>query len=190
MRRSAWDDAILTAESCYKQLIEAGVPAEDARGLMPHAMKTRLHWVTNLRGLLYVAGVRLCTQAQFEWRSVMAEVVKALRGYETRTTFERREPSDGDWTFESDRWQFNLMADRLQPVCYQTGDCKFMATDDRACAIRARVRANAKIGRESALWGERFEEGARYHPDYPLTVIEPINVFEWAADPNAARRTS
>lgn len=182
LRRDAWDDAILTAEAAYRRLVDAGVPAEEARGLMPHSITTRYHWVVSIRTLLGEAGKRLCTQAQFEWRVVMAEVVKALRDYGRRVT-----GAAGMVSVSDDAWQFELMAEALQPICYQEGRCGFMAKFDRGCTIRSRVDANARIGRESALWGERFQEGSHFHPDDPRIVILPIKPEEWLADPAAAR---
>jgi len=63
-----WKDVVEHMQLGYEMLVNAGIPAEDARGLLPHAVTTRLHWRTNLNDLLHHAGNRLCTQAQFEWR--------------------------------------------------------------------------------------------------------------------------
>jgi thymidylate synthase ThyX len=169
-----WREALGSAEQYYSWLIEQGVPAEDARGLLPHAVTTRLHWVLDLRGLLHVAGLRLCTQAQFEWRLVMAQVVKALRKYRH------------DHVAADDAWQFNRIADALRPVCYQEGRCGFMAQFDRGCTIRERVEANAAIGRPSSKWSETLDV---FHVDREQrTIIKAIQPSEWAADPTAARR--
>lgn len=174
LRRNAWDDAILTAENAYKQLVDAGVPAEEARGIMPHAMGTRYHWVVSARTLLGEAGKRLCTQAQFAWRQVMSEIVKALRDYGMR----RIGP---DQLCASDNWQFDLMAEALQPVCYQEGKCGFMAKFDRGCKIRERVNAFAgnnipSNGWHSAGWVDHERRG-----------LLPIHPKEWLTDPGAAR---
>jgi flavin-dependent thymidylate synthase len=183
LARDAWDDAVITSQLAYNRLIEAGIPAEDARGLMPHAMTTRLHWVVSLRELLHVAGLRLCTQAQFEWRLVMAQLVNALRQYgtdNTRGAYRRPDQVDGTIRPSHDGWQFALVADLLRPVCYQEGRCTFMAKDDRACAIRERVNANARAGRPSSEWHEPYITGA--------LDIGSISPYEWAADPSAARK--
>jgi flavin-dependent thymidylate synthase len=179
LTRDAWDDALINAQNAYQILIERGVPAEDARGIMPHAMTTRLHWVVDLRGLLYVAGLRLCTQAQFEWRQVMAQVVKALRSYVGQSYI--RKTADSWPVTGADSWQFELIADSLKPICYQEGKCGFKAKMDRPCSIRERVDANEAAGRDSSRWSE------------PLIShtgnAEAIRPEEWAADPTAARRS-
>lgn len=176
LREATWRDGVDAAQVSYDHLINMGVPAEDARGILPHSITTRLHWVVDLRGLLHVAGLRLCTQAQFEWRLVMASAVKALREY-------RIGPVTGPATFVAqDGWQFNLIADALKPVCYQTGTCGFQASADRSCTIRERVLLNAAASRPSVEW-----EAPGNLPGSHQT-IEPIHPYEWAADPTAARR--
>jgi flavin-dependent thymidylate synthase len=190
--QTAWDDAVAMAQTGYEQLINLGIPAEDARGLMPHSITTRLHWVLDLRGLLHVAGLRLCTQAQFEWRYVMASVVQTLRGFSHTT---RKDLNSASYIFENDAWQFQLIADKLRPVCYQIGRCGFKNKFDRPCSIRDRVDANERESRPAKYWDKPLE-GCAVDPqcsggllcDSPVTLIEPIHPSEWAADPTAARR--
>lgn len=191
VKRDAWDDAIITAQQAYQRLIDAGVPAEDARGLMPHAITTRYVWVVSLRTLLVDAGKRLCTQAQFEWRLMMADLVRALRTWE-------HEPGgpNGEWTPTSaDAWQFQAIADLLRPVCYQAGRCTFMSSFDRGCRIRERVERFAANGVPSTNWdttgqydvaaGPSYGGGVADGPDFkPLIPIKPE---EWLTDPDAAR---
>ncbi len=52
----------------YGQLVEAGVPGEDARFVFPNATRTNLIMTTNLRALIHMSGLRLCTMAQWEIR--------------------------------------------------------------------------------------------------------------------------
>lgn len=185
-----WERAMDDAQAYYNELIEAGVPAEDARGVMPHDMTTRLHLVCNLRTLLHLAGLRLCTQAQFEWRAVMAQIVLAIREYNTDRHYANALHGHGLDVYD-DNWQFALIADKLRPVCYQKGQCGFMAKFDRGCTIRSRVDANAKAGRPSSEWHLRlvrdFSSGNFVDP-MAQPDIEAINPSEWAADPTAARR--
>jgi flavin-dependent thymidylate synthase len=183
--RTAWDMAVEQAEESYHALVDAGIPAEDARGLLPHAITTRLHWVCSLRELLYVAGLRLCTQAQFEWRLAMASAVKALREHSSDSL------GVDPGTDHRDAWQFELIADRLRPICYQTGKCAFKAAADRPCAIRERVDANEQAGRPPSEWGQpnfaRNNPGQKYGSQGEAW-IGPIQPAEWLADPNAARK--
>jgi flavin-dependent thymidylate synthase len=186
--RNSWDRALEYVQAQYKQLIEYGMPAEEARGLMPHAIKTRYHWIVDLRELLHVAGLRTCTQAQFHWRLVMAEIARCLRSYHCNHDENIRR-----W----DQWQFELIADKIRPVCYQTGRCGFMAAFDRHCSIRDRVERNARRGRPSSDWHEPVVvERCTADSDCPggcgmeeeVTLIHAIRNDEWAIDPGAARK--
>jgi thymidylate synthase (FAD) len=56
----------------YDKLIQAGVPAEDARFVLPTATNTNFKVTVNFLELLHIADLRLCTRAQWEFRKVMA----------------------------------------------------------------------------------------------------------------------
>jgi flavin-dependent thymidylate synthase len=128
-----WRTGVREAEEAYEGLVNAGVPAEDARGLLPHSITTRLNYKTNLRNLLDHAGNRLCTQAQFEWRAVFIELVKAIHDYKGF--------QPGASVFGGNAWQFRLIAtdNVFKPICYELGHCPFTADFDRGCTIRGRV---------------------------------------------------
>jgi len=50
----------------YCQMLEAGIPGEDARYLLPNATQTSLVMTMNARELLHAASLRLCLKAQWE----------------------------------------------------------------------------------------------------------------------------
>jgi thymidylate synthase (FAD) len=54
----------------YQELLDAGVPAEDARFLLPNATSTNFKVVVNFQELLHICDLRLCTRAQWEFRKV------------------------------------------------------------------------------------------------------------------------
>ena len=56
--------------SLYQELLDAGVPAEDARFLLPNAASTNFKIVVNFQELLHICDLRLCTRAQWEFRRV------------------------------------------------------------------------------------------------------------------------
>jgi thymidylate synthase ThyX len=209
-REGIWRQAMDSAQGYYDAMIDDGMPAEDARGVVPHDMTTRLHWVLDLRGLLHVAGLRTCTQAQFEWRLVMAQVAKALREWGAPTyadavrkhtkgivdgaTGEQYQAMLDAIGRPPDAWQFELIADKLRPVCYQTGRCGFMAKFDRACKIRDRVERFAANGVPSSNWDTTGQYDVAEGPSYgsngggpAWSPLLPIHPYEWAADPAAAR---
>jgi thymidylate synthase (FAD) len=61
-------DQLAGSLDLYEDLIEAGIPGEDARFVMPNATRTNLVMTTNLRALIHMSGLRLCTMAQWEIR--------------------------------------------------------------------------------------------------------------------------
>jgi flavin-dependent thymidylate synthase len=200
-----WNETLIKIEESYNMLVNAGIPAEDARGLLPHATTTRIQYKTNLRGLLDHAGNRLCTQAQFEWRKVFLGIMRAIQNYKG-STYEIRVPNNNTLSelreldleevagsyitrVTSDDWQYELLGQfhpkTFAPVCYKLGKCPFKASFDRQCSIRERVEANAEIGRGSERWhlmGGWEDQLGEVHN------ISPIRPEEWMADPTAARR--
>lgn len=173
-----WRRALNQSEDNYAALIGAGMPAEEARGVLPHAITTRLYWTVSLRTLLQEAGKRTCTQAQFPWRTIFGGVATALRRRGSNAMAEPYEVRAGGKAVVDrlDGWQYRAFADLMRPVCYQQERCGFMAKFDRGCTIRERVDAFEREGVPSAVWHDRevFGPGA----------IDPA---EWAADPGAAR---
>ena len=105
------------AGALYEELVAAGVPAEDARFLLPNATTTNFKITVNFQSLLHICDLRLCTRAQWEFRRVAAllraEVAKAV-------------PELGSY---------------LQPKCgeLRTGYCDESVEDWEACPI-GRVR--------------------------------------------------
>lgn len=58
----------------YCEFTEAGIPAEDARAVLPNAAATSIVASLNLREFIHIANLRLCTRAQYEIR----QMVKAM----------------------------------------------------------------------------------------------------------------
>lgn len=120
----------------YNRLIDLGAPAEEARDYLPTGTATRIHWRTDLRNLLAVAGDRLCSQAQYHWKVVFSKMIEQILAYGP----------------EEERWQQEVIASLFGPVCYLTGKCEFMGPDDRWCVIRDRVEAHHKAGDLPDSW--------------------------------------
>jgi thymidylate synthase (FAD) len=67
---AAFDVACADAFGAYRALLDAGVPAEDARYLLPNAMETKIVVTMNVRELLHFFELRCCKRAQWEIRDV------------------------------------------------------------------------------------------------------------------------
>lgn len=67
---AAFADATRAAFDAYRALLDAGVPAEDARYLLPNAMETKIVVTMNVRELLHFLELRCCKRAQWEIRQL------------------------------------------------------------------------------------------------------------------------
>ncbi len=97
----------------YQEMLDAGVPAEDARFLIPNAANTNFKVAVNFLELLHICDLRLCTRAQWEFRQVASQ----MRAQINRT--------------------FPELARYIQPKCgdKRWGYCDESLADWKACAI-------------------------------------------------------
>jgi thymidylate synthase (FAD) len=66
--RERFEEQVEGSMALYGELVAAGIPGEDARFVFPNATRTNLVMTTNLRALIHMSGLRLCTMAQWEIR--------------------------------------------------------------------------------------------------------------------------
>ncbi|WP_322796964.1 FAD-dependent thymidylate synthase [Tepidiforma sp.] len=106
----------------YEAMVEAGVPAEDARFLLPNATNTNFKITVNFASLLHICDLRLCTRAQWEFRKVAALM---------RAEVMRVDP---------------ILGRMLQPKCgeLRLGYCDETEKDWAACPI-GRVRPHKEV---------------------------------------------
>lgn len=111
------DELFDRVSDLYEEMVAAGVPAEDARFLLPNATNTNFKITVNFQSLLHICDLRLCTRAQWEFRKVAALM---------RAEVNRVVPELGKY---------------LQPKCgeYRLGYCDESEKDWEACPI-GRVR--------------------------------------------------
>lgn len=78
----AFIDGIREAARAYEKMLGAGVPAEDARSVLPFATSTNIVFNMSLEAIKNMLANRLCTRAQTEYREfarlVRKEVLKVL----------------------------------------------------------------------------------------------------------------
>lgn len=201
--RQRWDDALVNNSQAYLDLINDGMPAEDARGMSWHNVTTRLNYITNLRSWYDTMAVRVSDQAQFEWRAVAMHMALALRSLGEVTTYlvwidpseikpsdisgvDRDQGLDNRWSPEhgeqilvrrSSYWQYEALSNELKPIEFKIGGPAFGADFDRPSRIGERVAEFAKYGVPSSEWTRGSEEHG----------IPPIHPNEWLLDPNSAR---
>ena len=56
----------------YARALKAGIPAEDARFVLPNAAPTNFHVMVNFAEMLHICDLRLCVRAQWEIRQMVA----------------------------------------------------------------------------------------------------------------------
>jgi len=62
----------------YCEFTDAGIPAEDARAILPNAAATSIVASLNLREMIHIANLRLCSRAQFEIRNMVKAMCEEL----------------------------------------------------------------------------------------------------------------
>lgn len=73
--RATYDECMSHISSAYKVFVDNGMKAEDARSVLPNATKTNLVMSCNLRELIHICHLRLCTRAQAPIRKMVASLV-------------------------------------------------------------------------------------------------------------------
>ena len=80
--RDEYDRLMREITRVYRLALEKGIPAEDARFVLPNATPTNFQVMVNFAELLHIADLRLCWRAQWEIRHMVAlmrrELVRAI----------------------------------------------------------------------------------------------------------------
>ena len=97
--RSQFDGHIDSASKTYEAMVRAGVPREDARFVLPNATETHLLLTMDSHSLLHFLGLRCCTRAQWEIKTLADRMLVELR---------RAAPK---------------IFKRAGPYCFQLGQC-------------------------------------------------------------------
>lgn len=76
---AVFDEAVKQATDAYAKLLELGVPAEDARYLLPNAAESKIVVTMNVRELLHFFELRCCNRAQWEIREMAHKMLELAR---------------------------------------------------------------------------------------------------------------
>jgi thymidylate synthase ThyX len=75
----AWAIDMKRIQEMYAKYVKAGVPMEDARGLIPLGAQSRISWTLNLRTIQHIVGKRGCWILQLGlWRPVIEGMINEL----------------------------------------------------------------------------------------------------------------
>lgn len=130
-----WQQAVHEALRGYGNLLDAGAPAQDARGILPTHITTSIMCKFNLRTLHEMAKLRLCTRTQGEYQDVfrqMRELVLTVH----------------PWA-----------AEFIEVHCVATGTCAFPRYGKKECPVYLPEMDNTSV-REAArvrFWAVRHE---------------------------------
>ena len=105
--------------SACGELVDMGVPREDAAMLLPLGMNTRIVDKRNLRNLIEMSHQRLCTRAYWEYRNLMRDIMNALKEY-------------------SEEWKY-LVDNYFMPKCEAVGYC----TEKKSCGRKGKKHGNS-----------------------------------------------
>lgn len=133
--KEIWDKGVAAAMEAYGDLIDAGTPAQDARGILPTHITTSIMAKFNLRTLHEMAKLRLCTRTQGEYQDVFREMRRLL--------------------IEVWPWA----AEFLEVYCVANGTCAFPRYGKKECPIYHPDMDNSAV-REAArarFWSVRHE---------------------------------
>ena len=78
-RLEIFTKAIEATATAYRQLVDDGVPAEDARFILPNATETKIIVTMNARELLHFFELRCCERAQWEIRAMAIEMLRIVK---------------------------------------------------------------------------------------------------------------
>jgi thymidylate synthase (FAD) len=123
--RARYEEQLAGSLATYGDLLAAGVPGEDARFVFPNATRTNLVMTANLRALIHMSGLRLCTMAQWEIRRLFQLIRHEVFAVSP------------------------FLGSFLAPKCVPLGYCDEMANRDEHCPIRPHK------DRVLAAWAER-----------------------------------
>ena len=110
--RQRYEDQIEGSLELYGDMVAAGIPGEDARFVFPNATRTNLVMTTNLRALIHMSGLRLCTMAQWEIRRLFQLIRHEILNVSP------------------------FLGSFLAPTCVALGYCDEMGNRDEHCPIR------------------------------------------------------
>ncbi|GAM09550.1 thymidylate synthase ThyX [Geobacter sp. OR-1] len=79
LRSDIYDRAMQVASEAYRALVDDGVPAEDARFVLPNAVETKIMVTMNARELLHFFELRCCERAQWEIRAMATEMLRVVK---------------------------------------------------------------------------------------------------------------
>lgn len=90
-----YEDATIASQAAYEKLVDLGIPKEDARFVIPGAVRTDIVLSANLRELRHVVELRGSRHAQWEIRKLAAAMLGILKQHAPNVFFDLEVDPDG-----------------------------------------------------------------------------------------------
>ncbi len=74
-----FQDIMDAVGAAYSRMLDLGIPAEDARFILPNAVETKIVTTMNARELLHFFELRCCNRAQWEIRELAHKMLELVR---------------------------------------------------------------------------------------------------------------
>ena len=143
--RERYEDQVAGSMDLYGELVSAGIPGEDARFVFPNATRTNLVMTTNLRALIHMSGLRLCTMAQWEIRRLFQLIRHEIFSVSP------------------------FLGSFLAPKCVPLGYCDEMNNRDGHCPIRP--HKDQVLG----AWAEKSKAARVAGRELAVAASDPAN---------------
>lgn len=114
--RGRYQEKVRKAHQFYQEMVQAGIPMEDARYILPSGMETNLVMTMNARELLNAAALRLCPRSQWEIVGLFERIKAEVK---------RVAPTIGE---------------ELRPKCYKLTYCD----EPKSCGLFPTLKETAK----------------------------------------------
>ncbi len=72
-------ETIKKVNNAYQQLVDSGIPVEDARYILPEGTHTKIMVTMNARELIHFFRLRCCNRAQWEIRQMAHQMLKKVK---------------------------------------------------------------------------------------------------------------
>jgi thymidylate synthase (FAD) len=86
--RALFDSITVASKQTYRDLVELGIPKEDARFVMPNAAPSEIVISANFRELRHIISVRGSRHAQWEVRELAAGILRIMKGQAPNVFFD------------------------------------------------------------------------------------------------------
>ena len=74
-----YNEFLKLSQQYYNEFLQAGIPAEDARYVLPNASATKIVLTMNARELRHFFALRCCNRAQWEIRDMACRMLKLAK---------------------------------------------------------------------------------------------------------------